>query len=768
MMVPEGAVGRIADGMAAAALLAELGLHESLLAPADAFKEDEFIALVLRSASADRVQGQLSQALRLINSELGLQVSTRYNSLIGNVQATQAVEAKLKRSSERLQTLVQTIRRVQAQSARPYSKLCSSTAQLERMHESTQLLRQTQRAMAQCKRLRDAMAPAQRAGPVRALGAAASPAAGGVGDVAPPASCSAAPTSPSALPVGAPARRADLSKAAAALCELEQIFAESDLSGIELVDAQLPFVNATSVAVRKQAAAMLRSGLEEHSQAQMGSALQIFYNLGELKEAAQSAAQEVAETVSQAIATALDPSLFGTEAAVRISGGGGVLGDLGAGSSGAARTGMPPASAAASWRASLWNKVDGMAEAFFAAACRIVELQRVLAKKRDPLTHTLFASLYEGEEGEGEEGEPEGDDSADPRRRQRPATRGGHAIGGATLSDGHRWAAADFSIFDGSTALASVVAVLPATARAGSSSALPASAVANAVSDQNQRGGLFAARPRGLLVLYAPLAHALRAATEKAIAGAPFVRATLTSELPRLLDVLLASSERAEQYLLPAQLPREAQIALGAEALLESLAPLRDARRRELSASLNAACNAQLSRLAAAEARRGHSSGDSGAGGAGHAGTSSSSPCSLGVAIRNELRSCDGLLPLHHGVVAAGAQAVALFAHQAEAIVFHSAPGVNSEVAADSDAKSAAANGALLGALQALRADVHQALDEETNEEVGAPMRSALALLNAPVAALANPSTPLPDELREVAARLLKVVLRREMIDARE
>ena len=58
--------------------------------------------------------------------------------------------------------------------------------------------------------------------------------------------------------------------------------------------------------------------------------------------------------------------------------------------------------------------------------------------------------------------------------------------------------------------------------------------------------------------------------------------------------------------------------------------------------------------------------------------------------------------------------------------------------------------------------------DEETSEEVGAPMRSALALLNAPVAALANPSTPLPDELREVAARLLKVVLRREMIDAQE
>ena len=70
--------------------------------------------------------------------------------------------------------------------------------------------------------------------------------------------------------------------------------------------------------------------------------------------------------------------------------------------------------------------------------------------------------------------------------------------------------------------------------------------------------------------------------------------------------------------------------------------------------------------------------------------------------------------------------------------------------------------------VKALRADVHQAVDEQTSEEMIAPLRLSLAQLNAPVAALANPSTPLPDELRGDAARLLKVVLRREMIDAEE
>ena len=142
----------------------------------------------------------------------------------------------------------------------------------------------------------------------------------------------------------------------------------------------------------------------------------------------------------------------------------------------------------------------------------------------------------------------------------------------------------------------------------------------------------------------------------------------------------------------------------------------------------------------------------------------------LGLAIATELRRCAGLPPLHRLVVSAGAQAVGLFAHQVESIVFHSSAAAAGGAAADEadDRTRAVVNGALLNSVKALRADVHQAIDEQTSEEMIAPLRLSLAQLNAPVAALANPSTPLPDELRGDAARLLKVVLRREMIDAEE
>ena len=47
------------------------------------------------------------------------------------------------------------------------------------------------------------------------------------------------------------------------------------LGGIDVVDAELPFVRESALAVRAQAQAMLRTGLAQQSQAQAGAALQV-------------------------------------------------------------------------------------------------------------------------------------------------------------------------------------------------------------------------------------------------------------------------------------------------------------------------------------------------------------------------------------------------------------------------------------------------------------------------------------------------------------
>ena len=78
----------------------------------------------------------------------------------------------------------------------------------------------------------------------------------------------------------------------------------------------------------------------------------------------------------------------------------------------------------------------------------------------------------------------------------------------------------------------------------------------------------------------------------------------------------------------------------------------------------------------------------------------------------------------------------------------------------------AAANAEVLVAVQALRADVHAALETDVHDEAATPLRTALGKHLAPVCTLlASPATPLPEEMRARATNMLKQMLRREMID---
>jgi hypothetical protein len=697
------------------------------------FEESVFVKGALEAHSAERLLATLDDGLRKVNLELGSKVSERYETLLTNAQAARGVESKLVRSNDRVEALAQAVRRTQTQCARPYGKLCVGAAQLERMQETAEMLRATHRAVVLCKRLHESL-PGPNRNPHRHSESA---------------STSDTPTrqKPPAAASVARGRGSDLPKAAAALQELEEILASVDLSGIEVVDVELPFIRESAHTIRTQATAMLRAGLAEHSQAQTGAALQVFFNLGELQAATAGVAAHVAAGVNRAVVVAFDPSIFGADAASKLGGGGGVLGDLGGSAS--SRKGVPPASAAAGWRHSLWAKAEAVAEALFVAALQLVELQRVLAKKRDPLSHALFASLFE--EHDGEAGAPP------------------HLSAATPVHAHHRWAQANVSLLEQDALLASILGNGDARPNAAASApsaigTVMMTATGNVTTDDElvapRRGdgtaALFAAQPKGLLSLWAPLAIALRDSLERSSAASPFVRQTLSTELPRLLGLLRGAAKRVEQHLLPTVLPAEAALALGAPAMLQCLSPTKDRFQRDLIAVLNAKCDAQLNAAAAALPERG-----------------------LGVAIEAELKRCAGTPQLQRIAVAACAQAVGIFAARAETMVrwgdadaddVGSVPLMEGHAAAAAGERvsgASAANGELLIAVQALRADVHAAVDAHAgSDDLGAPLLQALGRLGAACAALANPATPLPEARRADAAAMLKSILRREMIDA--
>jgi hypothetical protein len=177
---------------------------------------------------------------------------------------------------------------------------------------------------------------------------------------------------------------ADLAKAAKTLSEIGTLRAEADLAGVAVVDAELPFLARAAADVRAEAAASLQRGLESLSQSEVGAALQVLANLGELGAHTERTVAAYAKRAAAAAADALDATKLSAAAAAAAAAGG-----SGAGAAGVAgRAGAPPTGARAA--DALWARLDAGLDKVAACAAAVWHLQRVLAKKRDPVTHALF------------------------------------------------------------------------------------------------------------------------------------------------------------------------------------------------------------------------------------------------------------------------------------------------------------------------------------------------------------------------------------------
>jgi len=161
----------------------------------------------------------------------------------------------------------------------------------------------------------------------------------------------------------------DLARAAKALSELSELFAEVDMGGVAAVEAELAFVARAGAEVRAEAGAALQRGLDSLSQPDTAAALQVLANLGELPQAVERSLVLCVRRASAALAEALEPG----------------------------RPGRP--APAAGGEAGLWARLDAALERVHAAALAAWHLSRVLAKKRDPSSHALFLDACQPQGG---------------------------------------------------------------------------------------------------------------------------------------------------------------------------------------------------------------------------------------------------------------------------------------------------------------------------------------------------------------------------------
>ncbi|XP_014832831.1 PREDICTED: conserved oligomeric Golgi complex subunit 5-like [Poecilia mexicana] len=129
-----------------------------------------------------------------------------------------------------------------------------------------------------------------------------------------------------------------------------------DLSGIEVIENDLLLISRARLEVENQAKRLLEQGMEIQNPTQVGTALQVFYNLGSLRETINSVVGGYQTTIKDNVTKALD--IKGLTQPTNPRGAPG-------------RAVMPTPGNTAAFRAALWTNLEKLMDQI-CAACRQV------------------------------------------------------------------------------------------------------------------------------------------------------------------------------------------------------------------------------------------------------------------------------------------------------------------------------------------------------------------------------------------------------------
>jgi len=182
---------------------------------------------------------------------------------------------------------------------------------------------------------------------------------------------------PTTNPNNGKQHKLDLAKAAQLVHEISSLVSDPDVMRVEAVSSQRAFIEDASSRVRSYADVTLRQGMDTLSQADVGSTLQVYYNLNEMQDAVNELTKRYTVQISSSIGNALDATSIASS-----SGGGDHP-----------RGGGNKAPSTTKWRELLWHRLTSSMDTIYSALIAMWHLQRVASKKRDPITHVCFIDV---------------------------------------------------------------------------------------------------------------------------------------------------------------------------------------------------------------------------------------------------------------------------------------------------------------------------------------------------------------------------------------
>ncbi|XP_033880117.1 conserved oligomeric Golgi complex subunit 5 [Acipenser ruthenus] len=297
----------------------------------DNFDVKTHTAQAIQHAIIAEQLAKLAQGISQLDKELHLQVVARHEDLLAQATGIESLEGVLQMMQTRISALQGAVDRIRTKIVDPYNKIVSRTAQLARLQVACDLLRRIIRILYLSKRLQGQLQGGSR----------------------------------------------EITKAAQSLNELDYLSQGVDLSGIEVIENDLLFIARARLEVENQAKRLLEQGMETQNPTQVGTALQVFYNLGSLKETINSVVDGYRASLEDNVNSALDIKVLTQPTQANARGGPG-------------RAVMPTPGNTAAFRAALWTNLEKLMDQICAACAQVQHLQKVLTKKRDPVSHVCF------------------------------------------------------------------------------------------------------------------------------------------------------------------------------------------------------------------------------------------------------------------------------------------------------------------------------------------------------------------------------------------
>ncbi|KAJ0256014.1 Conserved oligomeric Golgi complex subunit 5 [Hirschfeldia incana] len=313
--------------------------NDPILSPflSRSFSSSTFSSAALASGSPASTAERLHQAIRLLDSQLRTEVVSRHPELLSQLSSLSHAEISLSSLRSSVSSLQSSIRRIRSDLSEPVRSIRSKSVQLTNLHSASELLSHSVRALRLSKKLRD-------------------------------------------LTDGSDPEKIDLTKSAQLHYEISAMCKEYDLFGIEVIDEEIKFVDEIGERLRSEAMKVLERGVEGMNQAEVGTGLQVFYNLGELKVTVDQLVNKYKGMAVKSVGVAMDMK------AITSGGPGGGFGGPG----GIRSSGAPHIGGGGKVREALWQRMGSCMDQLYSLVVAVWHLQRVLSKKRDPFTHVLL------------------------------------------------------------------------------------------------------------------------------------------------------------------------------------------------------------------------------------------------------------------------------------------------------------------------------------------------------------------------------------------